>query len=230
METKEVKAVIYNRTSTDDQNPENQLKDSLTILEELEIPRTQCEILEEQKSAWKNDDKREVFDYIRESIKRGKFNILIVWDLDRIYRNRKKLRAFLELCKTLKCEVYSFRQKFLREMNRMPEPWNEIIKDMMIQIMGWMAEDESNKKSDRVKSAVRRKDGQPTKSYKGNKWGRKSISKKTIEEVLRLKSEGLSIREICNRVEYWDKSNNKRKIGVGTVHKILKSNNPENVS
>ena len=49
--------------------------------------------------------------------------------------------------------------------------------DFMIQQAGEEAEEESRKKSERVKLAVRNEDG-VTKSYKGNKWGRKTMSSK----------------------------------------------------
>jgi len=38
--------------------------------------------------------------------------------------------------------------------------------DLMLNIMGWIAQDESDKKSKRVKAAIRKENG-ITKSYKG---------------------------------------------------------------
>ena len=60
-----------------------------------------------------------------------------------------------------------------------------------------------------------------TVSYKGNKWGRKSLPKQTISRVLGLHGEGKSIRQIAAAVQVYDKNNNGRPISVGAVHKIL---------
>jgi len=58
-------------------------------------------------------------------------------------------------------------------------------------------------------------------SYKGNKWGRPEISKRVIEDVVRLRKEGLSIRDISKQVYYWDQARNKKQLSKSAVHKIL---------
>ncbi len=128
-----------------------------------------------------------------------------------------KLVGFFELCKSYGCEIYSVRQTFLNEIQdvKLPEGF-EFIKEMMvnnfIQFLGWIAEDESKKKSDRVKLAVRRTPGKETKSYKGNKWGRKSIStqkKNKIFEAM-IRNPKPSFRMIASEFE----------VSIGTVHKL----------
>ena len=91
--------------------------------------------------------------------------------------------------------------------------------DFMIQQAGEQAEEESRKKSDRVKLAVRKVNG-VTKSYKGNKWGRKKL--KVEKQILDLHKQGKSMRQICNEVYYWDKNNHKKFVSVGYVHKVIK--------
>jgi len=86
--------------------------------------------------------------------------------------------------------------------------------------MGWLAEDESKKKSERIKASVRKKDGK-TVSYKGNKWGRKSLSKQAKDKIITLHKEGVSIRNICKQVTYTDKNNSMKNVSVGIVHKTL---------
>jgi len=75
---------IYIRVSTEEQNPENQLKDCLSIA------GNESKVFEEQLSAFK-DKERPVFKYIEDEIKRGKITELYCWDWDRLFRNRKKL-------------------------------------------------------------------------------------------------------------------------------------------
>lgn len=206
--------VAYLRTSTEEQNPENQLSDVKVLASDGAL-----EVLVEQQSAWK-DVNRPVFESIIKRIKAGSVSDLYVWDLDRLYRNRLKVAAFLNLCKAYKCKVHSFRQSWLEEINRIPAPWNDIVNDLLVNVFGWIAEEESVKKSERVKAAIRKKDD-GTFSYKGNRWGRKPLSKKTISKVLELHKEGLSVRKIASKVIVWDSSRNSRNISVGAVHKII---------
>lgn len=206
--------ISYIRTSTSEQNPKNQLKDIKSMFE------GEHEVYEEKQSAWKDNKERLVFDSIKDLIKQKKVNDLYVWDLDRIYRNRLKIVEFLKFCKIYDCNVHSFRQQWLEEIYKIPNPWNEIVSDMLINVMGWMAEEESNKKSERVKSAIKKRDGQTFSKF-GNKWGRKSLSKKVIGDVKDLHKKGLSIREIADSIFYWDKHNNKKKVSKSAVHKIL---------
>ena len=213
------KTIIYLRTSTEDQNPENQKKDCVNLAEKLNLEY--YESFSEKKSAFKDSVKRDVFENIKKLIEKGKIENLIVWDLDRIYRNRKKLVSFFTLCKNYNCKIYSFRQEWLESLNNIQEPFNEIIYNLMLQVMGWLAEDESIKKSKRIKIAVRKKNG-ITKSYRGNKWGRKTIiTKGLVEKIKRLRKQGLNHREIAKKVYFYDKSNNKKNPSASLVYKLL---------
>lgn len=158
----------YLRTSTDDQRPEDQHDDIMSMNPPADLVK-----VTEQKSAWLHESisKRPRFKQIYIQIKRGNVATLYVWDLDRLFRNRKRLVSFFKLCKATGCRVLSYRQKWLQQIGDMPSPWNEIVEDMMVQIMGWMAEDESDKKSDRVKKAVVKSDSGTFSKY-GNEWGR----------------------------------------------------------
>lgn len=207
-----MKTIIYLRTSTTEQNPENQLKDCLSIIE----PNTEYEVMQEQQSAYKIIE-RPVFESIKKRIKSKKFSKLIVWDLDRLYRNRKKLIAFFELCKAYGVVIYSFRQQWLNDLHKIPEPWNEIVHSNMLDIFGWIAEDESRKKSERIKNAVRQ-NSKGTFSYKGNKWGRKPLSTFKRKRIAELHNSGHSIRQISERLN----------ISVGSVHKTIREIHSKN--
>src|SRR6056297_1857670 len=204
-----MKSIIYLRVSTQEQNPENQKQDCLSICKS-ENP----EIILEKQSAFKDKD-RPKFESIKDQIKQGKVSELIVWDLDRIYRNRKKLIEFFKFCKYYHCKVNSSRQQWLNKFNDIPEPFNEIMFDMMLQIMGWLSEEESIKKSERVKIAYKNRKG---------KWGRKPLSKKTKQEVLELYRKGMSRLSIRDSITYYDKNRHKRNLSIGAVHKIIKEN------
>lgn len=207
--------IIYIRTSTEEQNPENQLQDCKQLATKLNIE--EYEVLSEQQSAFK-DIERQVFSRIQLQIKAGNISSLIVWDLDRLFRNRKKLIEFFQFCKIYNCKIYSVRQDWLESINKIQAPFNEIMFDLMLSIMGWLAEEESSKKSMRVKLAVRKKEGEPTKSYKGNKWGRKSISTQKINLIKELRNKQYSIRAIAQELN----------LSIGVVHKTIKEFIKEN--
>lgn len=214
-------AIIYNRTSTEEQNPENQLDDCVKLINSLNI--IDYQVLQEQQSAWKleADADREVFRSIIKGIEQKKVKTLIVWDLDRIYRNRKKLIAFFELCKLKDCKIYSFRQRWLEDLNKIPPPFNEIMSSLMLQIMGWLAEEESLKKSQRVRASMDKDSEGQTISKYGKVWGRKRLSQKTKDKIISLYIEGKKIREITGMAHYWDASGNKKNPSVGVVHKVI---------
>ena len=50
----------------------------------------------------------------------------------------------------------------------------------------------------------------------------KSKRKSFISAILKLRSEGKTIREIQRVTFYWDKNNHKKFVSVGYIHKILK--------
>lgn len=199
-----IDSIIYIRTSTEDQNPQNQIKDCETLLE------GEYELFEDKQSAFKDNKDREGFEKAKKLMKSGKIKHFIVWDLDRIYRNRIKLKQFLEFLKIYGVKLHSFRQVWMEELHKVPEPWNEIVYDLMVNIYGYIGEDESKKKSDRVKLAVRKKKG-ITKSYKGNKWGRKAMHTNKINRIIKLGDEGKSYREI-HLLE---------KVSIGKISQIL---------
>jgi len=201
-----MKAIIYLRTSTAEQNPQNQLKDCKSIC------KWEYEVVEEKQSAFK-DKNRPLFEQVRERIKKQKINHLVVWDWDRLFRNRLKLIEFFKFCDLYKCKIHSFRQLYFEDFYKIPPPFDEIVSNLVLNLMGHNAEEESKKKGERVKIAYENRKGS---------WGRKSLSKEVKQEVLERKKQGLSIREIADSVFYWDKNRNRRAVSVGAVHKIIK--------
>ena len=181
--------LIYLRTSTEMQNPQNQLKDCLSIAPEG------AQVYEEKQSAWKDHiNSRPVFNEICKLIKSGKVGSVTVWDMDRIYRKRLKTVEFMQMCRQLGVVVNSHRQPYFKAIENIPSPWNDIVRDQMIQILGWLAEEESNKKSERVRAAYQNHDGK--------KWGRPSNELlQHKNDVLMLRAEGLSIRKIAERLD-----------------------------
>ncbi len=228
-----MKGIIVNRVSSNKQNPALQENHCLNFAEKKGIKI--IKIFSETASAGKSKQKQ-IFEAKELAIKENA--CIIVWKYDRSFRNKKDFVSFmLEMYELHNIKVYSVQEDWVNmlweitetlDLSKVPEPYDIMMKDQfklmwknMIRIIGKMAEQEIKDKGARVKLAVRKNNGKPTKSYKGNKWGRKSLSKKVINEVIELKGYGKSIREISKLVFYYDKHKYKKQLSKSAVHKIL---------
>lgn len=181
-----MRAAIYLRVSTEDQDEENQL----SPCEKLCLDRgwSVFDIYRERVSAWGAESlsKRPELTKLLKDARQKKVAHVVIWDLDRLFRNRVKLVETIRAYAGYGVRFHSVRQSWLDELNKAPPPWNEIMTDLMLQIIGWMGEDESNKRSERTKAGIARK--KKLKEYGG---GRPSI----------LKKKGIDPAEICYRRE-----------------------------
>ena len=219
------RVVIYVRTSTEDQNPRLQLRDCTNYAKTLNLG--DYEIIEEQISGWK-DVERDGFNSVLKAIQKKEVNCIVCWDLDRLYRNRKKLVSFFELCKYCNCKIYSFRQNWLESINNIQAPFNEIFSSLVIQIMGWMAEDESNLKSMRVRLAVKKEEGKDTVSRYGKKWGKPLIKTNIRQQIIDMRTAGKSFMDIKREVYYWTRAGHKKFVSLGFIHKVLNEPKEQN--
>lgn len=243
METKDT--LIYNRTSTKEQNPELQKQDCLNFCKEKNLQVV--DILSEQGSAYKIEKRRPIWEAVVERAKKERLNI-VLWRYDRGFRNRKEFFEFMKVMfEVYGVKVYSATEpSIISFWNMLGQTYsdnpsmNELINGLfqtlwnfLIQQAGEEAEEESRKKSQRVKLAVVREDKEgnkiQTESYKGNKWGRKSITSDRLKDKIKeLKGQGLSFRQIQRHEEvyFYDKNNNKKKPSLATIHSLLKEINP----
>lgn len=183
--------ILYLRTSSDEQDPRQQLADIQTIAP------PGGEIIEERESAWKANHKRPAFEDILRRIRERKVAALYVWDYDRLFRNRTKAISFMRECEFYGTTVFSYRQQWFQELQHVPEPWGSMMRKFMFEILAWLAEEESSKKSERVRKAVVKTPEGTFSSY-GAKWGRPAI-RLDEEEVRRLHADGWSYRALAKK-------------------------------
>jgi DNA invertase Pin-like site-specific DNA recombinase len=229
------KVRTYKRTSRKDKHPELQENDIQNFCNQkgFEI----IDPIEEKGSAYLIRDKRKGWLQLIEKCRQDKSSI-VLWRYDRAFRNAKEFTKFMiEMYEVYGIKVYSVQETWVNDIwdatqdlpNNIPEEWRSFLQGIlkqtwraMVNIVGKAAQDESDKKSQRTKLAVVRKEGEPTKSYKGKLWGKKSlITDKIVNEVLQLNKQGLSLREISQRVFYWDIQRNKHNLSKSAVHNIL---------
>lgn len=229
------KAIIYNRVSTTEQNPELQIKECEDFCKSKgwEV----IDILQEQASAFKDETKREKFNQMIKRAKKGEFDHIVVWNMDRFSRQPEE--EVLKLVKKLNLlygvdinsvngdlwsELVQSISK-IKEQGFIGEAISEFLEKIIRGLEFQRAYRESKTKSERVKLAVVKKKGKRTRSYKGNVWGRKpKITEKLKQEVIEKRDQGLSIREIADSVWFWDSNRNQKFISKSAVHKILKEN------
>jgi DNA invertase Pin-like site-specific DNA recombinase len=147
------KCAIFARVSTTDQHAENQL-DELRAWAERRGLAVAAELITED-SAWQNGNgKGAEFDRKRAELvngaRLGHYSVVLVWALDRLSR-----KGILDTLGTLTAlydigaEVWSHQ-----------EPWlvtsEPRMRELLVSFMAWMAEQESARRSARVKLAMQR--------------------------------------------------------------------------
>jgi len=143
-----MKTAIYLRVSSSEQNPDNQISALQGVARRLDVDIV--EIYQEQESAWKSGHQKELARLI-EDVRSGrrKYDMLLVWALDRL--SREGVAAILNL-------VNTFRQYGVKVLSYQ-EPWTEApgpMGDILYAITGWVAQYESDRRSERTKAGLAR--------------------------------------------------------------------------
>ncbi len=137
-----MKAVIYARVSTDQQDTANQV--DVLIIWAKQRGYEVIDIYRETESAWKAGHQAELAKLISEA-RRQRFDIVLIWSLDRL--SREGAAAILNLINSLKpVRVFSYQ-----------EPWTEapgVVADILYAITGWVAQMESQRRSERTKAGL----------------------------------------------------------------------------
>jgi len=141
-----MKAVIYSRVSTQEQSTNNQV----LVLKDWCAHRGYelVETYQENESAWKAGHQRELSMLIDDA-KKGKFNIVLVWSLDRL--SREGALSILEL-------INKF-NKYGIKLLSYQESWTDApgeLADLLYALAGWVAKMESERRSERTKAGLAR--------------------------------------------------------------------------
>lgn len=198
----QVKTVAYVRVSTLlGQNCENQL----VPIRELASQRN-FNLIDQYEDAGISGsrEKRPALDRLLKDAKSGKFQIIICYSVDRLGRNVKHLLNLLSELDSINVRVI-----FIRESLDFSTPAGRLCLTML----GAVAELERNLISERIRVALAIKKRAAQVSGSGWRSGRPSISKEIKEEILRLRAEGLSIRDISKKLGL--------KVSKSSVSKVL---------
>lgn len=212
-----MKAIIYLRTSTEEQEPENQKKECLEFAKNRGYDVK--EVLLEKISAFKSVE-RPLYEKVKQEARKGEIQAVIVWALDRWIRNRDTLLEDVTILRNYGCKIHSVKEAWLEAIN-IEGSLGKTIQEFLLGLIGSIAEMESQRKSERVRNAMIKEKGKPIISYKGNKWGFHSLGNEVDLKIVEEYKNGKSYRIITNEVFYWDKNRNKKFVSLGYVSKII---------
>jgi putative DNA-invertase from lambdoid prophage Rac len=152
-----MKVAIYARVSTEEQTTENQSP----VLEGWAKSRgwEVVKIYQEEASAWKAGRQKELARLL-EDARHGEFDIVLVWALDRL--TRAGIPAIFQLLDSLasyQVKVFSYQESWTEQPN---QPMYELL----VSIFGWVAKQESQRRSERTKAGMLRAKEKGTKSGK----------------------------------------------------------------
>ena len=141
------KAIIYVRVSTDEQETANQLPAVIELAGDLKC--TDYDIFSENESAWKAGHQYELkraLDYIRKGQRH--YDYLLVWALDRLSREGPvRVMGLVAELEKYQCQVVSLKERAFTDLPKG-------VRDLMIMLMAWIAEQESIRRSERTKAGL----------------------------------------------------------------------------
>jgi putative DNA-invertase from lambdoid prophage Rac len=148
------KAAAWYRVSKLAQDEDNQVPDVRRLAKHRGLAIRQAYIVSD--SAWRNgggaEYKREL-DAMLADAHAGRFSALIVWSADRLSRNG--IESLLKIVRRLREAGVS--------LISVQEPWlsgNDATTELLLAIGAWMAEQESARRSERVKAGLARRKAQ----------------------------------------------------------------------
>lgn len=141
-----MKAALYLRVSTTEQDTANQLPalEGYAKRHDLDIAK----VYSESETAWKDGHQAQLIELLDDA-RLGKFQVLLVWALDRL--SRGGALPILKLVDQLKyhgVKVISYQESWTEAPGELAE--------VLYAICGWVAKTESQRRSERTKAGLER--------------------------------------------------------------------------
>ncbi|TRZ50588.1 MAG: recombinase family protein [Dehalococcoidia bacterium] len=167
-----MKAVIYSRVSTDNQDNQNQVETLTRWAKDRGF--NIVEVYQETDTAWKAGHQGELKRLLDGAYK-AKFQYVLVWALDRLSREGAyRILSLVHRLKQFGVQLISFQ-----------EPWTEApgeLGELLFALTGWVAKMESQRRSERTKAGIlrARKNGKPI----GKRGRDKKKRRRSVKNVL----------------------------------------------
>jgi DNA invertase Pin-like site-specific DNA recombinase len=193
------KVAVYARVSTDKQTCDNQLIELRAVAERCGYTIVQ-EFVDSGISGAKGRADRPALDAMMKASNQRKFDMILVWSIDRLGRSLQNLVELLNDLETMKVDLMFLQQGMDTSTSS---------GRMMFSIFGALAEFERNLIRERVVA------GQNRAKARGVKMGRPSKMNDGLRSAIQLLREnGMGIKQIAKECG----------VGVGTVYSVLTIN------
>ena len=179
------KVALYLRVSTKTQHTSNQLTELKEVCDRFDYEIV--DIYDETVSGTKNNEDRSEFSRLIKDVKRKRFDMVLVWSLDRLGRQTSELLKFLTIIEDYDVGLFCWKQGINT---------SDAMGRMFFQFVSVMSEYENSIRKERQLVGIERLKSQG-KKYGGNDF----ISDDLKETVIKLKEEGLSYRKIKEQVD-----------------------------
>jgi DNA invertase Pin-like site-specific DNA recombinase len=190
------KVAIYARVSTDKQNCDNQLIELRAVAERCGYTIVQ-EFIDSGISGAKGRADRPALDAMMKASNQRKFDMILVWSIDRLGRSLQNLVELLNDLQSMRVDLMFLQQGMDTSTSS---------GRMMFSIFGALAEFERNLIRERVIA------GQNRAKAKGVKMGRPTKMNDGMKSAVKLlREKGMGIKQISKQLQ----------IGVGTVYSVL---------
>ncbi len=176
------RVAVYARVSTLEQSTENQLEDLRSYVQQRGWEIWQ-EYIDAGISGTK--DSRPAINKLMNNARKRKFDTVLVWRFDRFARSTKHLVLALEEFKSLGIQFVSYQENV---------DTGSPLGNAIFTIIGAMAQLERDIIAERVKAGLRRA------KNRGKRLGRPKGTAQDVKRIIRLKNEGLSLRQIARRL------------------------------
>jgi DNA invertase Pin-like site-specific DNA recombinase len=113
-------------------------------------------------------------------------------------------------------QLHSVKDNWIENIN-LPGSMGMLMRDFFFGLMAWLAEEESERRSERVLSSEKFQ-----KAKKKGTIGRKEISQEVKDAIIEKLKEGKSYRQIHNEVTYKIKHGKVKHVSIGKVSEIAK--------
>jgi len=200
MKNKNGKTGIYVRVSTKDkkQDVENQLLQLRKYCDDQGY--TIYKEYMDNESGRKGRRERSGFDSLFKDARQRKFDLVLFWSLDRFSREgMAKTIYYLKTLDDYKVKFHSFTEEYLNTNN-------EFISHILISVLSYFAELETNKISERTIAGLERA------RANGKKLGRPSKREEYLDNIIRLRNQGYSNARISRELG----------IGINTLKRYIK--------
>lgn len=176
-----MKAAIYVRVSTDKQELENQLHPLLEYAN-----RQGYEVVKVYKDiASGKDSNRKEFNIMMNDAHKKKFDVILVWSLDRLSREGLyKTVNLLQHLTNIGVNIISYTEPYINTTD-------EIVRSVMLALLSTLAKAEREKISERTKAGLQRA------KQLGVRIGRPKTDEKVVAKIQKLLKAGFSIREVA---------------------------------